>query len=675
MLYYKIEATVEGMPKNITTKKGMLKFFGTPKALTYKYEAFALQMNNEFYLCFSELAENRLTLACISKTTQLSYIKRQLPAFFLQFKLSAHVENSEEITFKDIDHLLDMAENSFIQNRFDIYDYIDINRNFYRHGFRFFRSREWICAENKSKAKLLLGAKELLCDSTLLAEIQRIYTPPPQKNVFGHPVHYVIACDSVEKTKKIIEILVSALYKNGRLQSRRYCFMPTKNCSEGYLGEQDTYYSLCEGGSMAVELCIEQNDGRGVSHYGDDFLEKFCTMMKKHKNKTLTIFCTKRLNDTAKKQLYQNLGGVSLIEIQEDVLFGKDAQSYLNRLAKDHSISPDEALLSTLQDTEKGFLPNDVYNAFQSWYSKKLKTELYPQYSKIVDAFCDEGVKKPRGSAYVTLQEMVGLSAAKATIQKALDYYKAQKLFADMGMQKNSPAMHMVFTGNPGTAKTSVARLFAQILKENEVLTKGDLHEVGRAELVGKYVGWTAKIVKEKFEDAIGSVLFIDEAYSLCDGKEGLYGDEAINTIVQEMENNRENMVVIFAGYPDEMEQFLQRNPGLRSRIAFHVHFEDYTPKELFDITELLARQKELCLGQGVREKLLPVFEAACHSPDFGGGRFGRNLLEAAMMNQASRLVSSDVAAVTQKDVETLLAEDFEVPQSVGEKRGKVIGF
>ena len=166
---------------------------------------------------------------------------------------------------------------------------------------------------------------------------------------------------------------------------------------------------------------------------------------------------------------------------------------------------------------------------------------------------------------------MIGLTKAKAVIAQALDYYKAQKLFREKGISLERPAMHMVFTGNPGTAKTTVARLFAQIMKENGLLPVGDLIEVGRADLVGKYVGWTAPTVKAKFAAAKGSVLFIDEAYSLVDDKDGLFGDEAINTIVQEMENHRDDIVVIFAGYPDKMEQFLQKNPGLRSRIAFHM--------------------------------------------------------------------------------------------------------
>ena len=219
-----------------------------------------------------------------------------------------------------------------------------------------------------------------------------------------------------------------------------------------------------------------------------------------------------------------------------------------------------------------------------------------------------------------------------------------------------------VFTGNPGTAKTTTARLLAAIMKENGLLAQGKLYELGRSDLVGKYVGWTASIVKEKFQKAKGSILFIDEAYSLLDGHTGLYGDEAINTIVQEMENCREDTVVIFAGYPVEMEQFLSRNPGLRSRIAFHISFDDYTAEELYQITQLIVEEKGMLLSEGVREKLLPIFEAATERPDFGNGRFARNLVEKALMNQADRLIQRNPEMLTRKEATLLKAEDFEEP-------------
>ena len=236
--------------------------------------------------------------------------------------------------------------------------------------------------------------------------------------------------------------------------------------------------------------------------------------------------------------------------------------------------------------------------------------------------------------------------------------------------------MHMVFTGNPGTAKTTVARLFARILKENGVLSKGDLIECGRSDLVGKYVGWTAVQVKNMFKKAKGSVLFIDEAYSLCDDRSGSYGDEAINTIVQEMENNRDDMVVIFAGYPKEMNDFLDRNPGLRSRIAFHVNFEDYTAEELLSIVHLMAKNNEHKLADDVDETLLPFLEMVCKKPNFGNGRFARNLIEGALFGQALRLTRQNFSTMTMDDIVTLKALDFDLTEDdTLEEEPKHIGF
>jgi AAA+ superfamily predicted ATPase len=158
------------------------------------------------------------------------------------------------------------------------------------------------------------------------------------------------------------------------------------------------------------------------------------------------------------------------------------------------------------------------------------------------------------------------------------------------------------------------------------------------------------------------------------DNRDGLYGDEAINTIVQEMENCREDMVVIFAGYPDKMEGFLQKNPGLRSRIAFHVHFDDYNADELCQITELLADKKKLKLAADVKEKLKPIYEAAMKDHDFGNGRFARNIFEKAVMKQASRLVAMDVDEVTSAEVGLLIADDFEAPAAASKEKRR-IGF
>ena len=199
--------------------------------------------------------------------------------------------------------------------------------------------------------------------------------------------------------------------------------------------------------------------------------------------------------------------------------------------------------------------------------------------------------------------------------------------------------------------------------------------EVGRGDLVGRFVGWTAKTVEAKFREADGGVLFIDEAYSLVDDRDGCFGDEAINTIVQQMENRRDSTVVIFAGYPDRMEGFLEKNPGLRSRIAFHVPFGDYSAAELCDIARHIGKSRGLTISDEAALKLEGVFEGARLAPDFGNGRYVRNLLEKTEMNMAGRLLAIDPDTMTAETLTRIMPEDIEVPIIKTERREKRIGF
>ena len=255
---------------------------------------------------------------------------------------------------------------------------------------------------------------------------------------------------------------------------------------------------------------------------------------------------------------------------------------------------------------------------------------------------------------------MIGLEEPKRIIQQILDYAKAQKLFAEKGLTSGQPSLHMVFSGNPGTAKTTVARLFAQIMKENGIFSKGELIEVGRNDLVARYVGWTAKAVKDKFAEAKGSVLFIDEAYSLLDVRAGSFGDEAINTIVQEMENAREDTIVIFAGYPNETEQFLSRNPGLSSRIAYHINFPDYSEEELFEIAVAMLKEQNLKLDESAIPRVKSIIASGCRQGNFGNGRYVRNILDKAKMKQASRLVAKNSLFITNDNINILTSDDFD---------------
>lgn len=308
---------------------------------------------------------------------------------------------------------------------------------------------------------------------------------------------------------------------------------------------------------------------------------------------------------------------------------------------------------------------------------KKISREEYFNLIAEDVASTEEGFTERRepGTALKELEDMIGLTSVKEVMKKAVASFKLKKRCMEKGIQKDKATMHMVFTGNPGTAKTTVARLLAEIMKDENILPSGKFVEAGRADLVGAFVGTTAIKVKKKFREAQGGVLFIDEAYSLCDGNRGSYGDEAINTIVQEMENHREDTVVIFAGYPKEMQEFLERNPGMSSRIAFHIGFEDYSTEELCDITKLMVSKKKMTITDAAMAKLAKIYREVRGNEGYGNGRFVRKMLEEAEMNLAERLYDLNEAEITEEIVSTI--EECDIPdyKAGAQEKKKPVGF
>ena len=255
------------------------------------------------------------------------------------------------------------------------------------------------------------------------------------------------------------------------------------------------------------------------------------------------------------------------------------------------------------------------------------------------------------------LDELVGLAPVKEYVFGLADNIQVQQRRATAGFKTASLSMHMIFTGNPGTGKTTIARLVARYLKAIGALKGGQLIEVGRGDLVGRYTGHTAPLTNSVIESALGGVLFIDEAYSLYRGEQDSFGLEAIDTLVKGMEDHRDELVVILAGYTKEMETFLTANSGLASRFPNKIEFPDYTADELLDITTVLAKGKGYRLAESCTFPLLGYYKRrqALDSRTAGNGRLARNTLEKAIFNQSRRLVAEPAA-----ELDLILPGDLE---------------
>ena len=255
------------------------------------------------------------------------------------------------------------------------------------------------------------------------------------------------------------------------------------------------------------------------------------------------------------------------------------------------------------------------------------------------------------------LDELVGLAPVKEYVFGLADNIQVQQRRAAAGFKTASLSMHMIFTGNPGTGKTTIARLVARYLKAIGALKGGQLIEVSRGDLVGRYTGHTAPLTNSVIESALGGVLFIDEAYSLYRGEQDSFGLEAIDTLVKGMEDHRDELVVILAGYTKEMETFLTANSGLASRFPNKIEFPDYTADELLDITTVLAKGKGYRLAESCTFPLLGYYKRrqALDSRTAGNGRLARNTLEKAIFNQSRRLVAEPAA-----ELDLILPGDLE---------------
>ena len=315
------------------------------------------------------------------------------------------------------------------------------------------------------------------------------------------------------------------------------------------------------------------------------------------------------------------------------------------RALSEYCLRTDETLTGTVTLTAG---PEGVLFRLNDGADQPLFDLLPAAYTGVLDAIRAE------------INELVGLAPVKEYVFGLADNLQVQQRRAAAGLKTASLSMHMIFTGNPGTGKTTIARLVAKYLKAIGALKGGQLVEVTRADLVGRYTGHTAPLTNSVIESALGGVLFIDEAYSLYRGEQDSFGLEAIDTLVKGMEDHRDELVVILAGYTKEMETFLTANSGLASRFPNKIEFPDYTAEELLQITHVQAKNKGYRLAESCTEPLLGYYARwqAADARTAGNGRLARNTLEKAIFHQSRRLVAEPAAAL-----DLLLPSDLELKE------------
>ncbi len=624
------------------------------------------------YTAFSN--ELYVALSIDQQKIQLKTAKtRLLKEFKNEFDIAnARISNVKEVI---VSTFTDNINNGEHDNYIAKMDSIVNDLNSLLRGNNFCRMSE-LLIENKNLSydKARECAIEILADISLIDEIDRIYDPDNEKKYYGNPVHYKVTASNRDSAQDIIELLVKSLLANKRLISHR--MTKITDIEENCYDEEDIthIFELAQGGVVVIDMSGSRQDhGQFASAY-EEVIRFFRDNIVKYQMNTLFIFLEISKHPGFSNHLTSSIQeDIDIIELKEGSAEKEAAKEFIIRTLDKNNIKADITEIDAMMKKQNVFTAGEAYEITNQIFKEGLKNFRYKAYKKV--SFIQVQDSRYIAEPYEELQRMIGLKEAKRIVDGILDIARVNDMRIKMGLDHNKASLHMIFTGNPGSAKTTVARLIADIMKNEGILETGNYVECGRADLVGKYVGWTAKTVRTKFKQAKGGILFIDEAYSLVDSSDS-FGDEAINTIVQEMENHRDDVIVIFAGYPEKMMRFLEANEGLRSRISFHINFPDYKENELFQILELMAEKKGYVLENGIKDKCISIFRTARKKKDFGNGRFVRNLLEQAEIAHASRVLKENKGNKINADVlNTLKTEDFIDTDSLNVKQDKVIGF
>lgn len=450
----------------------------------------------------------------------------------------------------------------------------------------------------------------------------------------GHPVHYHIQCAHVDDAETVAMSLTSNLQSHHRLINNHFVkvyvnhrFKMSKDLSI------ELAQHMASGGTLFFDLStdFDSSDLKGITAQ----INHLCHSISQSQHEVLYIFYTSNNNTSVFDYMNEHMN-INLITIKPDSLDFYQAKEYLTQKFIESEL--DLNLLDSSIYKDELYTLSQLDSIVSQSLQNKLVLSNFPIYAKVMEQkFSPISIPEPTQEGMSNLNQLIGLQSVKQKIVQIINAHNNLKNIP-INLNISTYSNHMVFTGNPGTAKTTVARIVGQIFKENQILSVGDFYELSRSDLIQPFVGWTSKHIHEVFEKAKGSVLFIDEAYSLMDSGYNGYGEEAISTIIQEMENNRDNIVVIFAGYPEKMEKFINSNPGLKSRIKHFVQFDDYSATELLKIAHHMLNQNNFSISQDGLFILSKHIVNSINNSNFGNARDVRNLIEQAITVHLSNL-------------------------------------
>ncbi len=443
----------------------------------------------------------------------------------------------------------------------------------------------------------------------------------------------IILIENFEEASPIFNRMLTELVMNGTcILNKRYTFKNNQLVESTNTLSGDVIDHL-NGNDKILVFVSEKNPTKMMDIFGKSFIDRIDDKVQ-----------TQRLDEDSLIRIIVQLIDSLILrcksQLEMNLTVDPSVNKYLMSIYEPNdgkdSITPTVSkIYNELVDIA---LKNDDITDIHLRYDETLKASFNEQ---VVDLDVVDDSKAEREEIQKELDDIVGLDYVKNYLLSLENLLKINQIRKQKGLKTNEISKHMIFTGNPGTGKTTIARIVSRMMKACGILKQGQLVEVTRADLVGKYVGHTAPLTMSVIQSALGGVLFIDEAYSLYRGKDDSFGLEAIDTLVKMMEDHRDDLIVILAGYTKEMQEFLEANSGLKSRFANIIEFDDYTGEELMLIAKSIAKSKDYVIAEDALRPLQDYFTIiqAQGDPNSGNGRLARNLVEEAILNQSKRLL------------------------------------